>query len=440
MAVAAERRVASGAPTRLAGALSRALRRWPSWCPCAAIIAVAVVAVWPPVQHPAQTIKTFPDSATYLSWGFGRPPTTFLFYALVGSGRFAVVAQTVASVVSWTLFGWLALGWPGAVVAALVSAALPVSLWNYTVLSESIGLTLGAAVCAATLALGRRWSQWRFVVWSALALGFTGVRAENFFLLPPLLLALLACHRRRWRALLGSGAALAALFVAFSVVADLANHNWQIRMTNVVLTRIHPNAQLRAQFEALGLPRGDELTAWNGHMLAAYDPSFVAATPIFQHWLDGESRPAYLRWLATAEPHRQLWTWGDHALTRFDDLYNYYTAAVRYPPLVYGVLPLWDALRLPLIWWCALPLATVLIALAARRVGFMQLIPLAYAVAVYALFFVVYHADSGELSRHLALVGVLYRLAPLLALGGAWDALRPRLRPSRAATSAATSA
>lgn len=407
----------------------RLFRSSPRWWPCAAVIVAALLLGWPPAQHPLQTIKTFPDSATYLSWGFGRPPTTFLFYALVGSGRAAVIVQTIASVTSWTVFGWLALGWPGASVAALLSAALPVSLWNYTVLSESIGLTIGAAWCAATLALGQSWSRRRFVVWTVLALLFTGVRAENFFLIPPLWLALLCGHRARWRALIVSGAGVAGLFIAFSIVADMANRNWQIRLTNVMLTRIHPNPQLRTQFEALGLPRGDELNAWHGHMLAAYDPAFVAATPLFQQWLDNESRPTYLRWLATAEPHRQLWEWGDHALTRVDPGFDYYTAAVRFPKLAFAALPLWDALRIPLGWWCALPLLPVLAGLLLRRIGFAQVFPLAYGLAVYALLFVVYHADSGELDRHLVLVGALYRLASIVVLGGIWDALRPGAAP-----------
>ncbi|MEO8604092.1 MAG: hypothetical protein ABI629_16070 [bacterium] len=414
------RRVNAGA------AAVSAVRRvdWRSWLPFAVVVLGASLVAWPPVQHPEMPIKIFPDSGSYLSWGYGRPPTGFFFYTLVGSGRPALIAQTLLSIASWSAFGWLALGLPGAIAAAALVMALPVSIWNYAVLSESITLSLGAAVCAASIALGRRWSAPRFIAWLVAAVLFTGVRAENFFLVPPLLLALLAHHRRHWLALLAAGALCAALFVTFSVVADKENRNWQIRMTNLVLTRIRPERELRAQFEALGMPSGPELDGWHGHMLAAYDPAFAPATPEFQHWLDTQSRPTYLRWLATAEPHRQLAKWLDFSLLRRDDAFNYYAGGLRLPRAATATFPFWDALRVPFkFWWvlAALPLAA---SLAMRRITFAQSFALAYLAAVYALTFVVFHADTGELERHLALVGALYRMAPLVMLGSVWSAGR----------------
>ncbi|MFN8640426.1 MAG: hypothetical protein U0802_01720 [Candidatus Binatia bacterium] len=77
----------------------------------------------------------------------------------------------------------------------------------------------------------------RLALWIACLLLYTGVRVENFFLVPPPLAALLLWHRRCRLALGLAGAAALTLFVAFSVVIDKQNHNWQIRMTNIVPTR-----------------------------------------------------------------------------------------------------------------------------------------------------------------------------------------------------------
>jgi hypothetical protein len=35
--------------------------------------------------------------------------------------------------------------------------------------------------------------------------------------------------------------------------------------------------------------------------------------------------------------------------------------------------------------------------------------------------FVVYHADTGELERHMTLVAALYRMTPIVILACVWD-------------------
>jgi hypothetical protein len=252
------------------------------WLPLAVLFAVFFWLAYPPPEAAGFPIKLFPDSASYTTWGYGRPPVPFLFYSLVGSNAATPIAQTVLSLVCWLALGWVALGAPGAAVAGVIAGALPVVLWNKTILSESLALSFGAAFLAASLALGRRWSLPRFLAWVACLLLYTGVRVENFFLVPPMLAVLLVWHHRHWLAIGAAGAATVAMFVAFSIVIDKQNHNWQIRMTNLVLTRILPDETLRTEFMARGLPAEPALLAAKGRMLAAYDPAFVEATPQFQ--------------------------------------------------------------------------------------------------------------------------------------------------------------
>ncbi|MFN8643612.1 MAG: hypothetical protein U0802_18860 [Candidatus Binatia bacterium] len=407
----------SGIWWRAARAVGRAL-------PLAAAFGVFFWLAYPPAEPTADPIKLFPDSATYTSWGYGRPPVPFLFYSLVGSGPAAPIAQTALSLAGWLALGWTALGLPGAVAGGLLAGALPVVLWNKTVLSESLALSLGAALLAATLALGRRWTAPRLALWIACLLLYTGVRVENFFLVPPLLAALLLWHRRHWLALGLAGAAALTLFVAFSVVIDKQNHNWQIRMTNIVLTRILPNAPLAEEFHARGLPTEPSLLAAKGRMLAAYDPAFVAATPAFQRWLDEQSRPAYLAWLRTLAPHAMLVDAMDHVLKHWPYVFNYYFAGIRLPGTAWDFYGISHAMRLPFAQWRWLAAVPVACALLTLRVAFVDLFVLAYLAAVYLMAFAVFHGDTGEMDRHLVLTATLYRFAPVIALAPIWERVR----------------
>jgi hypothetical protein len=369
-------------------------------------------------------IKIFPDSASYTTWGYGRPPVPFLFYSLVGSGAAAPIAQTLLSLVCWLALGWVALGVPGAVAAGVLAGALPVVLWNKTVLSESLALSLGAAFLAASLALGRRWSTPRAVLWVTCLLLYTGVRVENFFLVPPILAVLSLWHWRHWKLIGAAGVAALALFVAFSIVIDKQNRNWQIRMTNIVLTRILQNGALRAEFLARGLPDEPALLAATGRMLAAYDPTFVAATPRFQRWLDEDSRRTYVAWLRSAEPHRILVSAMDHVMKHWPYVFNYYIAGQRLPGSAWDFYPWSHAMRLEFATWCRLAAIPVACALLTWEIAFADLFALAYLVAVYLMAFAVFHGDTGEMDRHLVLTAALYRLAPVIVLAPVWERAR----------------
>jgi hypothetical protein len=409
---------------RASGIGRRVLRAAWRGLPLAVLFALFFWLSYPPPEATTFPIKLFPDSTSYTNWGYGRPPVPFLFYSLVGSGAAAPIAQTALSLACWLALGWSALGLPGALSAGLLAGSLPVVLWNKTVLSESLALSLGAALLAATLALGRRWSGARLALWTACLLLYTGVRVENFFLVPPLFAALLVWHRHHWRALAAAGVSALALFVAFSIVIDKQNRNWQIRMTNIVLTRILPYAPLAAEFHALGLPREPALLAARGRMLAAYDPAFVAATPEFQRWLDEQSRPTYLAWLGGLEPHGMLAGAMDQVMKHWPYAFNYYLAGLRLPGSAWDFYPWSHAMRLPFARWRWLAVIPVASALLTFSVAFVDLFALAYLAAVYLMAFAVFHGDTGEMDRHLVLTATLYRFAPVIALAPLWERVR----------------
>ena len=242
----------------------------------------------------------------------------------------------------------------------------------------------GAAFLAATwrsAAAGRCPASSRV----ACLLLYTGVRVENFFLVPPMLAVLLIWHHRHWLAIGAAGAATVAMFVAFSIVIDKQNHNWQIRMTNLVLTRILPDESLRAEFLAQGLPAEPALLAASGRMLAAYDPAFVK-TPQFQRWLDEQSRPAYVAWLGTLEPHRILVDKIDNAMKHWPYAFNYYFAGSPAGECL-DFYPWSHEMRMPFAQWRWLALIPIACALLTLDLAFVDLFALAYFAAVYSMAF-----------------------------------------------------
>jgi hypothetical protein len=106
-------------------------------------------------------------------------------------------AIVLLALAAWTALGFAVAGAAGAAVAALVCLAWPVALWNHTVLSESLSLSLFAAVLAATVNLYGRWATRRFIVWCALAVLFAFTRSTNVFMLPFLAVPFVLRGRRR---------------------------------------------------------------------------------------------------------------------------------------------------------------------------------------------------------------------------------------------------
>jgi len=399
-----------------------------SWLPLAAVIATALAFMFPPWQ-PA---KIFPDSHSYLNFAlsaeargsatfaFGRPPVGFLYWSLLGTSGYAVYVQTVLSIVCWSVLGWVTLGTAGAVFAAALAGSLWVAMWNYTVLSEPPTLSFGAATVAATLVLGRRWSWPRFALWCVCAFIFAGTRLENPFLVFPLFAALLLWHRAHWLPLGMAGLALAAMFVVFGILLDKQNTNWQYRMTNLVLTRFFNDQELAEWFFARGLPREESLFKWKGQLLAASDPRFAPDTPEFQRWLEQDSRAVYLDYLTGVDPHRKVLQSMD-VLTSRGNGHHYYLVGIALAGREDQLVPFFDAVRLPFRYWRWLAVIPVVCVVLSRRVRFADVFALAYLVGVYVTTFIVYHADTGEMERHMSLIYMLYRMAPLVALAGALE-------------------
>lgn len=412
-------------------------------------------------------------------WGEVRPPLPPLVYRLAGRSPARIAAlQSALSVAAWSALGWslarlvrrraaraLALALP-----PLLSLSLPVNPWDATLMSESLFLSLLAAVIAATLHLWdalharpRRSGLARGAapaLWLAAALALALTRDSAAYLLP-LPLALLALALARSLVARGDGtldrAACAATLV-LGALAPLAGQasmrageRWRTPLLNVVLRRVLPEEGTRALWhERYGLPENPLLLAqagelaWNrvpgGQQLRKElerDPALADV----RRWLDERGVASYQRYLLLDAPGRALSESiealdraahprppvllppadpeagearggyaggaGDRAWTRALTALAY--APIPAPTAAAGLLS-------------ALALALAALGLAPRRCA--VLVPLCF-LAAWIQAFVGWHGDAAEVDRHLVGAGALYRLG-LLASALVACSLGPR--------------
>ena len=63
----------------------------------------------------------------------------------------------------------------------------------------------------------------------------------------------------------------------------------------------------------------------------------------------------------------------------------------------------------------------IVCALLSWGIRFIDVFTIAYMIGVYVVAFIVFHGDSGELSRHMSFVNMLYRITPAVALACIWE-------------------
>jgi hypothetical protein len=413
------------------------------------------------------SLGVWPDSGVYLhitnqrllSEGFfagWRPWTVPLFYKVFPDSDTARAAgQLVVSISCWLALA-AAAAWnvrrPRFQVVAfclvlLFSLSVWITQWDRVILSESLTLSLGAAVLAAWLALFRAPGLWTIaaVLGTTLLWAFTRdtVAYMALFTLPFVLAWVAFPGRRRGRIALAAG--LAAIFAA-SILAQsstTAAPRRQGPLLNVIGARVLTNDHELRYFREHGMPLPDQVYARAGSRLGsgalrpdrplASDPSVAG----FLEWVREDGRETLAAYLAThpyraVEPvvedaERVLATEPDEEpvegqppLVEYrpdgaDPLLPAPLGAAVYPPSVAAVLA-WLAVIIAAAAWLA-------------RLGMARLVWLVPAVAVLLQLpqaVIAWHGDSNDISRHTLTVSVLTRLGLLLLSIFLVDALLER--------------
>ena len=370
------------------------------------------------------------DSSTYIHiashslwskafWAGPRPPATPLLIDLVGSSTGFLVAQALFAAVSWGFLAWtvgrlVSPGWRrvAAVYVILAFATVfPVTLWNRSVLSESVSLSLLALIFATLIWTARRLTWPRVVAVTAVCLCFAATRDAQVWTVGLLALAvavggLVAVRKDRGLALRAGALALClAAVVVLTGWGTVSSHRTTQNVADVFYVRIFPFADRVAWFAAHGMPdqqRIDRLATTTTTVPGSAKAVFFSATdPNFaplEHWIETRGSGTYALWLLThpgyvlTEPLRRP----ERAFDFAHGSLTFYAASTHQlrSPLT---LVMWP----PLIWLLVLAGAAVCTSVLSRawrdRVW-----PMVFTLTVIGVFsmLVAWHGDGQEVTRH----------------------------------------
>lgn len=271
------------------------------------------------------------DSRTYVSvaseallsgafWIGQRPPAMPLLIKAFGTTTGLLTAQAAFGAVAWGFLAWtvgrlVAPGWRRVVAVWVVlgfATTLPVTLWNRSVLSESLSMSMLALVFACLIWTARRVTWPRVAATAAACLCFATTRDAQVWTVAVIggIVGIAALTRlgRNPRAALRAGVlAVCLLGVAgLAEAGSVASHRTTEDLADVFYVRVFPFPARVAWFAAHGMPERREVDALarassarsgNAEVVAfsSDDPAFAP----LRRWLTTQGQWAYLLWLAT---------------------------------------------------------------------------------------------------------------------------------------------
>ncbi len=382
-------------------------------------------------------------------WFGQRPPLVPLLWKLTGSPTAFVVVQTLIAALSW---GFLVLTVGRAVPRGLRRAlacfavlafatTLPVTLWNRSVLSETLSLSAVAVLFAVAMRLAERPTRRWVVALVAVALWAGAARDSGIAL--PVLLALVAVYlllrgRHGWR-LPAVGAVGLALVVVICAIGFSVSGRTDQNVEDVLYVRVFPYPARVSWFAEHGMPQSglvDELARLEarhpttGAPVVAPDLASKQFAPL-EHWVGTDAPSTYGLWLVT-----HPWYVVSEPLVAPTRAYNFAGGDLSFyagsDPVPSGLEPvLWPAWP----WLLVLSVAVIVAASLRRMWGDPRLrATILLAVLGIPVMLIVWHSDGQEVTRHTIEGLAQLRLGVLLAL--VLSALGARLPPARKPTAA----
>ena len=397
--------------------------------------------------------KYFPDTAAYLPpqgplssfvLAGPRPPLTALVYWTFDQNRTAIIiAQALIATVAWTV-ATVALislirttGARVALLAAMVVTSLsaPFLIWDATLLSESLSLSLALLVLAAAIRAVQQPSGWRIVALVTVVGLSMFSRDTNavIFAAAALIVALFSLARRLDRRWLAASLAVIAMY-GVVVAEQTAGHRSRSIVADEVLLRVLPSPSMLAYYEAHGMPVTPALIAYRGSssrymQYVAYDPALDS----FREWCNSHGISTQLDWTvshpvtALTQPFRD-----DSGLSMDAHLVSYIPSGYK-ALLPISVEHLAETTRRFLLWGEGLVALVVAIVLARRRTPLWWLAVGLLATAVpHAI--LVWNAEAMEVPRHGLLIDLQVRLGFILLGVALVDDILTRRTTRRALT------
>ena len=243
-------------------------------------------------------------------WAGVRPPLVPLLYKFAHNNYSAIIyLQTVISITCWFFLAWSLLHWLQSAVGKTVAFCIVVSLgtcepiivWESCLLSESISISLLAAMIGAWLLYLKDTRRANFIVLLSLSVCWIFCRETNpwmililtFFLLPITLLK----KNRRFLIMI-------SIFIGVFALHDISSSigkRWAFPLLNVISRRILPDEKNRAFFERHGMPITPTLLARTNRCASCDNYAYYndPALENFRKWFYAKAKQTYILWLVS---------------------------------------------------------------------------------------------------------------------------------------------
>ncbi|MGO8872420.1 MAG: hypothetical protein ACLQPH_13655 [Acidimicrobiales bacterium] len=292
------------------------------WCAFAAYLLVQARA-GPPIAW--TDTRSYVSVARHSLWSGAfwvglRPPAMPLLIKVFGASTGFVTAQAAIGAISWGILAWtvgrlVTSGWRRLLAVWIVLAfatTFPITLWNRSVLSESLSMSLLALVFASVIWTARRFTWPRAAATTVACLCFATTRDAQVWTVALLGVAVgiaaLARVGTNPRGALRAGALAICLLAATGLAeaGTVASHRTNENISDVFYVRVFPYPERVAWFAAHGMPERRQIDALaravaappGGAKVVAFsadDPSFRS----LRQWLATKGQGAYLLWLVT---------------------------------------------------------------------------------------------------------------------------------------------
>lgn len=368
------------------------------------------------------------DSATISN---SRPPAVPILFKLCGGMPGTIVTvQLVLALASWTFLAaccvrligtnrrrGIALG-----LLFLLATCAPVAQWHYTVLTESLSLTLFTALTAAWLAFAADPRRASAIAIATLSLVFGLSRDFNALMLAtvaPVLIA--ASFARRFdapprRLLRSLGVWYLAILIVSSALVTTGNR-WVFPYYNLIQQRVLPDKPKLDYFTAKGMPVSERLMDYAGKVPGPRRRVFYVDEGVadFREWSAKHGRGAYSSFLLTHPGYLVGAPFADLGRILEADLAEYEPKGFRsiIPEGVSGLG--WDGRLSPV--WMLLAAALVVVTAAqwkdrSRRYA---VVPAAMMLLSVVHIILAWHGDAMEVERHALSATYEARLGFVLA-------------------------
>lgn len=353
-------------------------------------------------------------------WAGERPPTYPIYLKV--ADRSLLIASAFQAVLSTLCWGALALvvasflRSPTLQVGAfawllLVSLTVRLAGWDFSIMSESLSLSLMVLFIALGLWLVREWNLWKAAALVVTAFFFAFVRDTNAYLLLTLAVLLGTAALLGWAR--GRTLTLAGLFAVILLLSNASadgGGRWVFPLINILGQRVLTLPRsINIIQRVCDMPVSPALMGMrnefaNGQVEAFYnDPALKE----FRTWLLEEGKGCYPR-LLISDPAHSL----RQPLEQFDDITAFRRVRSFYahnydPPLPALLEPLLYPVWFPQTLWVLVSLAAVAaLVLEAGRYnrlwwGFVLL-----SLTIFPHLFITWHGEAMDPERHALTVGL----------------------------------